>query len=51
MKWLKYNVDEYHTYENFTNCEFAVLERPEGEEKFKLAYVVEDEETTGRGKH
>jgi len=49
MRWFRYNVDEFHSYCTFTNCEFAVLTKPENESK--LAYVVEDEETTGRGMH
>merc|ERR1719152_670793 len=27
MRFLKYDVDEFCEYKNFTNCEFAVLER------------------------
>ena len=29
MRFFKYSVDEFNSYKNFGNCEFAVLERNE----------------------
>jgi broad specificity phosphatase PhoE len=38
MRWLKYSVDDFNSYQNFTNCEFAVLEK-NGDGKFKIDKV------------
>jgi hypothetical protein len=47
MRWFRYNVDIFHSYCIFKNCEFAVLikTKNENESKFtsKIDYVVRDE--------
>jgi broad specificity phosphatase PhoE len=43
MRWNKYSVDEFNTYENFTNCEMAVLEKETSEGKLTLKYIVKNE--------
>ena len=45
MRFLKYDVDEFCTYKNFTNCEFAVLER-NADGWLQLVYVVRNETGT-----
>merc|ERR1712187_77407 len=43
MRWNKYSVDEFNTYENFTNCEMAVLEKETSDGKLTLKYIVKNE--------
>jgi len=42
MRWSKYSVDKFNKYENFTNCEFAVLEK-DARGKLRLQYVIKNE--------
>ena len=43
MRFFKYSVDEFHQYENSTNCEMAVMER-DSHARLSLQYVVRNEE-------
>jgi broad specificity phosphatase PhoE len=39
MRWFNYSVDEFYSYENFTNCEYAVLEES-AQGRLELQFVV-----------
>ena len=46
MRFFKYSVDEFNKYENFNNCEFAVLEKDSDDGKLTLRYVIKNETLT-----
>ena len=46
MRWFKYSVDDFNMYANFTNCEFAVLEKDTDRQKLTLKYLVKNESGT-----
>lgn len=43
MRWFKYSVDEFHSYEHFTNCEFIVLER-DAQDNLRQQFLVRNDE-------
>ena len=46
MRWFKYSVDDFHAYDNPTNCEIFVMEKDGERGKLAFKYIVRNKDGT-----